>query len=514
MIVRGSLAASLAVTAIVGLASPHAHAQAIPKYGGKLIVGISADAQNFDPHFKSGKESDIVQEGIFERLVRLDAAGNAVPDLAESWKVVDPRTYVFTLRRGVKFHDGSDFNADVVKWNFDFALDPKNATAVAGQLEMIESVTVLDPYTVQFKLKAPFSAFPIRLGSWVAKIKSRAAYEKFGKEHSIRNPVGTGPFIFKEWKKDQYIRVVRNPNYWNKPLPYLDEVEYRPIPDEAVKLTNLLTGQIDLIDNAPPHELAALEKNRDVRVARTEGWQQEILWFNTRRAPFNNQKLRLAIAKSINKSAMVKALFFGTAIPATAGLPPSSWAYHPGLNASAYDPDGARRLVAESGVRPGLKATVVVSTASPLFKQEAEMIQQFVRPLGIELQVQVLETGAWWDRVLGQSRDWDMALEDFALNPDPDEYYSLHIPCNDTYNLAGICDEEMEKLFKEGRALTDREQRKQAYFKLQELLDERVPLVFLAHRQEYEVHRSYVKNYVARGNGFPRLHEVWLDKAQ
>lgn len=502
------------ITLVWGFAPAEAHAQGEPKYGGKLIVGISADAQNFDPHFKSGKESDIVQEGIFERLVRLDAAGNVLPDLAESWKVVDARTYVFNLRRGVKFHDGSDFNADVAKWNFDFAIDPKNATAVGGQLGMIESVKVLDAYTVQFSLKAPFSAFPIRLGSWVAKIKSREAYEKHGKDHSVKNPVGTGPFVFKEWKKDQYVRVARNPDYWNKKLPYLDEIEYRPIPDASVKLTNLLTGQIQLVDDVPAHELANLEKNKEIVVARTEGWQQELFWFNTRRPPFDNPKVRLAVARSINKAAMVKALFFGTAIPAVAGLPPSSWAFNPNVKASAYDPEGAKRLMAESGVQPGLKATVVVSTASALFRQEAQMIQQFVKPLGIDLQVQVLETGAWWDRVLGKGHDWDAALEDFGLNPDPDEYYSLHVPCNDTYNLAGICDEQMETLFKEGRAQTDREQRKQTYSKLQELFDQRVPIVFLAHRQEFEVHSSSVKNYASRGNGFPRLHEVWLEKGR
>lgn len=504
---------TFACIAVFALVSPQANAEGEPKYGGKLIIGISGDPQAFDPHFKYPKESDLVQEAIFERLVRLDAAGNVLPDLAESWEAVDPSTYVFKLRRDVKFHDGSDFDADVVKWNFDFAIDPNNATAVGGQLAMIESVTVLDPYTVRFNLKYPFSAFPVRLASWVAKIKSKVAYEKFGKEHSIKNPVGTGPFMFKEWKPDQYVRIVRNPNYWNKRLPYLDEIEYRPIPDASVKLTNLLTGQVHLVDNAPPHELAKLEKNPDLVVSRTEGWNQEILWFNTRRPPFDNPKLRLAIAKSIDKAAMVKALFFGLAIPATGGgLPPSSWAFKSDLNTSTYDPEGAKRLMAESGVGPGLKATVVVATASELFKREAEMIQQFVKPLGIDLQVQVLETGTWWDRVLGKEADWDAALEDFGLNPDPDEYYSLHIPCGDTYNLSGICDEELEKAFNEGRAVTDQEQRKQAYFKVQEQLDRKVPLVFLAHRQEFEVHWKYVKGYAARGNGFIRVHEVWLDR--
>lgn len=508
-----TLISALTCIAAIAFVSPQVQSQDKPKYGGKLIVGISADAQKFDPHFKAGKESDIVQEGIFERLVRLDAGGNVLPDLTESWEVVDATTYDFKLRRDVKFHDGSDFNADVAKWNFDFALDPKNATAVAGQLAMIESVTVTGPYIVRFKLKYPFSAFPIRLASWVAKIKSKMAYEKFGKERSIKNPVGTGPFLFKEWKPDQYIRLVRNPNYWNKKLPYLDEIEYRPIPDASVKLVNLLTGKVHLVDNVPPHELANLEKNKDLVVAKSEGWNQELLWFNVRRPPFDNPKLRLAVAKSINKAAMVKALFFGTAIPATGGgLPPSSWAFKSDLNASTYDLEGAKRLMAESGVASGLKATVIVGTASPIFKREAEMIQQFVKPLGIDLKVEVLETGAWWDRVLGEGFKWDAALEDFGLNPDPDEYYSLHIPCGDTYNLSGICDKEIEKAFNEGRGKTDQEQRKQAYFKVQEQLDQKVPLVFLAHRQNLKVHWNYVKGFSPRGNGLMRIHEVWLDK--
>lgn len=485
-----------------------------PRRGGTMTVAFTSEPAGLDPFYSAGQPASLATELTHERLLTFDAKGDVVPQLAESFQLRNPTTYVFALRRGVKFHDGTPLTADIVAWNFNFMIDPKNATRVGSQLAVIKSVKALDSLRVQFDLKNPSAALPVLLASWAAKIKSKAAWEKYGKDGSAEHPAGTGPFILLQWRKGDRLVYIRNPNYWRTGLPHLDRVVLRVIPDASVQLASLLSGAVDLIGTAPRSELARLGRNPQVTVHMGEGWQEEILWFNNLKPPFNDPKVRRALAKAIDRKGIVDTLFFGTSTPGSAGIPPSSWAFKPGLNQSSYDPEGAKALLKEAGHENGFSAELLTNTRQPEFRQEATLIQAYLSKVGVQANIKVVETGAWFDRVLAKQPDYDMTLSEWGVNPDPDEFLSINLKSDGLYAIARHQIPGLDELLVQGVAASDLATRKAVYWKIQDLVDTNVPMVFLHHRNEVKVTRSYVKNFSTRGNFLVVLTEVWLDKQQ
>jgi peptide/nickel transport system substrate-binding protein len=225
-----------------------------PQRGGVLRVGLQGDFTTMDPHLSTSAEDRDVYYQLYSPLVGLDASLKIVPELAEAWEQPDPVTYLFRLRRGVKFHDGTDLTAEVVKWNFERMLNPASGSIRRSELGNVKAVEVVDPLTVRVTLKEPDAALLATLSDRAGMMVSRAAVEKHGPDFA-RRPVGTGPFQFVEWVKDDHLSVRRFPGYWKAGLPHLDEIVYKPIPDHTVKLTALRTGTLDLIDDAQGREL-------------------------------------------------------------------------------------------------------------------------------------------------------------------------------------------------------------------------------------------------------------------
>src|SRR5215470_16215032 len=247
--------AALATTAVVGLQPRAAVAQA-PKKGGTLRVGFYIEAATMDPHLSGSKVDRQVYHNIYEPLVTLDVKLGIKPGLAESWTQPDPKTLVFKLRRGVKFHDGTDFNAEVAQFNFDrMKTEPKSVRK--GETASIDTVDVVDAHTIKLNLKKADASLLATLTDRAGMMISPKVVQERGVELG-RNAkgAGTGPFEFVEWIKDDHLLIKRNEQYWNKQGgPYLDRVRYRPIPDDTVKLQSLQSGEIDVIDYVRPRDV-------------------------------------------------------------------------------------------------------------------------------------------------------------------------------------------------------------------------------------------------------------------
>ena len=301
--------AAAATAAVAGL-RPRSVAAQTPKKGGTLRVGFYIEAATMDPHLSGSKVDRQVYHNIYEPLVTLDVKLGIKPGLAESWTQPDPKTLVFKLRRGVKFHDGTDFNAEVAQFNFDrMKTEPKSIRK--GEVANIGSVEAVDAYTIKLNLKKADASLLATLTDRAGMMISPKVVQERGVELG-RNAkgAGTGPFEFVEWIKDDHLLIKRNEQYWNKQGgPYLDRVRYRPIPDDTVKLQSLQSGEIDVIDYVQPRDVAAVKADKNVTVLDVPSLAAFAYQLNFGRAPFNVKAIRQAVAYAIDLEQIVKGVW-------------------------------------------------------------------------------------------------------------------------------------------------------------------------------------------------------------
>jgi peptide/nickel transport system substrate-binding protein len=243
---------------------------AAEKRGGVLRVGLTGDLTTLDPHMSTSAIDRHLYFAIYNTLVGLDPELRIVPELATAWETPDPLTYVFTLQRGVKFHDGTDFDASIVKWNFERMKDPAVGSLRQSEIANIAAVEMVDSHTVKLSLSEPDAALLATLTDRSGMMVSRAAVEQHGKDFG-HTPVGTGPFQFVEWVKDDHVRVKRYAQYWRKAAPPLDDVVYRPIPDPTVRLTAMRAGDLHIIDGVPLQLVSRLKEDPKLTVIETAG---------------------------------------------------------------------------------------------------------------------------------------------------------------------------------------------------------------------------------------------------
>ena len=281
----------------------------VGKTGGTLRIGTRVDPQSLDPHhYKAGGIDMAILDLVTDGLVTFDRRMNMVPQLALSWEWTDNTTLRFKLRQGVTFHDGTLFNAQAAKVNLDRMAQ---AAEVKGYYGQLASTTVIDDYTVQLKLAAPFAPFLRNLGSPVGGMISPAAITKWGDELP-RHPVGTGPYMLDEWKPKESLTLVKNPKYWGTPFK-LDKLIFRPFPEEATRLLAFQAGELDVIQDPVPSSVKALEKDGRFQVVRAT--QLRNLWLGIENGDktLENIKLRQAIAYAIDRESLVKLVAEGMA---------------------------------------------------------------------------------------------------------------------------------------------------------------------------------------------------------
>ncbi len=473
-----------------------------PTPGGMAVVGIPRDFEGFNPVTTTAFTSlEVINFALFTPLVRHDENLNIVPHLAESWELTD-NGVTFRLRDDVRWHDGQPVTAEDVKFTFDLAKNPESASLLeAAFLTMIESATVIDPRTIRFDFVAPHSQ-PLEAFVWPPLPRHRlqdVAPAELGQAPFNREPVGSGPYRFVSWDAGQRLTLEANPDFPQAlgGRPYLDRVVFRIVPESTTRLTELLTGAIDVNYSVLPDEAQQIQNQRGVELRHYPGRRFTYLGWNNEREPFRDPRVRRALAMAIDRQQMVDALLFGYGEPAAGMIPPWSPLYA-GIDPLPYDPEGARRLLAEAGwadangdgivERAGqpLRFNLMVNTANRLYQDVATVLQQQFRQIGVDMQIRAVE----FQTQLRQhrARDYEAVisnwvLDNFKVDPSP------LISCAEarregSANRAGYCNPQADQLIQAGLRETDEGQARETWSQLSQILQQDQPITFLFWDEE------------------------------
>lgn len=488
----------LLVTAL--LATPAALAAPAARYGGTLVVRTFGDPGTLNGGITTASVTHTVADSIFNGLVQLDAQFRVAPDLAEHWSISpDGRTYTFTLARSVRWHDGRPFTSADVKFTYEQILLKYHARTRAGLEGVLEAVEAPDPATVVFRFRTPFGAFLQRADVTEAPILPRHLYEGTDilRNPANANPVGTGPFKFKEWVRGSQVVLVKNERYFKRGLPVIDQVVFRVLPEPGLAVIALERGEVDFMDSVPAADVERLRGSQGIRLAPTlagpgGSFCISTLIPNLTRPPLDNLKVRQAIFHAINRDFVVLAVLGGLGRVATAPISRGiTWAAHPALPQYRYNPDRANALLDDAGLLRGaggirFRLTYVAATTQIRY---AEVIRDNLRDVGIEVIVVPLEFTATQQRVFVR-RDFDLAFASYCNGPDPDigvkrMYVSSNIQPIPFSNGAAYRNPRIDDLFDQAAQSLDLKERGRIYRQIQEIINRDIPYVWLVETFRY-----------------------------
>lgn len=366
---------------------------AVPAFAAKdVVVAVGSNFTTLDPYDANDTLSQAVAKSFYQGLFGLDKDMKLKNVLAESYSVSpDGLQYRIVLRRGVKFQDGTDFDAAAVKANLDRASNPANSLKRYNLYKNIEKTEVVDPATVNITLKQPFSAFINILAHPASAMISPAALEKYGKEIGF-HPVGTGPYELEKWTQTDFMKVKKFAGYWQKGLPKLDSITWRPVVDNNTRAAMLQTGEAQFAFPIPYEQAEVLKRNSKLELVASPSIMQRYISMNVTQKPFDNPKVREAINYAINRPALVKVAFAGYATPATGVVPPTI-AYAQTYQPWPYDPQKARELLKEAGYPQGFSTTLWSSHNHSTAQKVLQFTQQQLALVGVKVQVTAMDAG-------------------------------------------------------------------------------------------------------------------------
>ncbi|MFD1885929.1 ABC transporter substrate-binding protein [Paenibacillus wenxiniae] len=502
--------------------------------GGTLIVGRGGDSAALDPAIVTDGESIKIAQQVFDPLLAYKSGTTEVePALAESWQISDDGlTYTFKLRQGVKFHDGTDFNAEAVVFNFERWNDPKSKYKFEGDsfdyydsmfgpegARIIASVKAVDDHTVEFKLNHPQAPFLQNLAMPPFSIASPTAVEKEGAEFKS-NPVGTGPFVFKEWKRSDSITLEKNPNYWQQGLPKMDQVIIRSIPDNTARFNALQNGEIDLMEDLSPDDLATLEGNSELQKFNRPPFNVAYIGFNLTKKPFDNAKVRVALNHAVDKKSIIDAFYAGQAEAAVNPIPPTLWGYNSNVKDYDYDLTKAKQLLAEAGFPNGIDqeltfyAMPVSRPYMPDGKKVAEVIQASFAQIGVKVNIQSPEWATYLDDLSKGEKDDLYMIGWTGDNGDPDNFF---YPLLDKDSIGGnnysqYASEPFHKLLVQAQRETDQDARAKLYEQAQVIVKEDAPWIPLVHSTPLLAASAKVKGYTPSPTGSEPYADVYMEQ--
>lgn len=500
-----ALAAVLAPT-IVGRADAQT-----PVRGGTLRIGWIPDAKTLDPHFSVQFSERHVLYLVFNTLVGLDKSFNVIPELARSWQVSpDGKRVTFQLQRGVKFHDGTDFNAEVVKWNIDRILDPATKSPQRSQLEpAVAVVSVVDPYTVVLELKKPFAPLLAALAERPGFIVSPAAVKKWG-ENFGQHPVGTGPFRFVDFVQDSRVTLERFDGYWEKGKPYLDKVVFQVVPDPTVRSTMVRTGEVDIATDVEAKDLPSLQADQTLRVSEMKPparWN--VLQWQVDKPPFNNKTLREAIALGIDREELKQVFLRGYGEVARGLVTPGLWWYNPNLKGYGYNPELAKKKLAEAGYPNGFRYKFVVEN-TPQWIRQAELLQGQLQKINVTLDFELANTADAYALIVQRKTNWTHTR--WTQRADPHGLFYILFHSKGFANSTGYNNPRVDELLDRAATIYEPERRKPLYHEAEQLIVEDAPYVWLNYTAEFAVMSRKVQNWVWIPDLIPRFRELWLEK--
>jgi peptide/nickel transport system substrate-binding protein len=477
--IRFGVFALFALVALVGCGGGGAPQSNTPP--DTLYVALEAEPPELDPNLSSAYVDRQVMASLYDKLVDIDENGEIVPMLAKSYDVSDDgKVYTFHLRDGIKFHDGTEFNAEAAKYNLERYQEEDSVRST--EVEPIESVEAVDEYTVRVTLSEPFAPFLAVLTDRAGIMASPKAIEENNGRIS-KDPVGTGPFKFVERVRGDHITVEKNPDYWREGLPKIDKIEYRGIDDENVQYQNLQSGELDIIDSIPLVEFKELQESGDYNVSIEPGLGYQGVFLNVTQPPFDNKQLRQAVYRLVDREAIVKAVLRD--VGGEAGNSPfseQSWAYSE--ESDSYPErsvEEAKALLEEAGEPDGFSFTLKTDP-SPINQQIGQVIQNNLKPAGIDVKLEQEEFGTLLDD--STNGNFQALFLGWSGRIDPDLNIYDFTVTNGDFNDSGYSNPEVDKLLNEARITSDRDRRKELYGQVMEILHEDVPYVYLYHNNQ------------------------------
>ncbi|MCL4534587.1 MAG: ABC transporter substrate-binding protein [Bacteroidetes bacterium] len=492
------------------------------KRGGTLRYAETGSMATTDP-IRSNLFTQISMRLLYDALFRYrlmdDKTGRheLQGNLVESWKLDDPKTFTFKLRQGVKFHDGSVWNAEVAKWNLDRALTDKTSTA-KPMIEAIDSVEVVDPNTIRLKLKTPNAGLLINLSGVITPVSivSKAAMDSLGPDGFNNKPSGTGPFQFQEWIRDDRISVKKFDGYWRmgadgKPLPYVDGLVSRVIPDTTVMLMELRAGTLDIVKELEPKDVVEAQKNPDlIYWAHPAAPSTRHLGLNEVKGPFAgdaNIKLRQALLYATDKDTIAKTLTFGLGYALKyPSWPPNYLGYDETIPHYSFDLNKAKQLMAESGV--ATLNTAVTSVNRPIDVRIAQMLQQMWGQIGIKAEAEAFERVAAMSKMI--SGETTISIWGGEVGADADQN-TRNFGTGAPGNYSGLTDPRVDKLLEQARSTYDEKERAAYYKQLQTIVYEHASLTGIYYFPWAMVYNKSVKGATSQWKTAD-LSEIWLDR--
>jgi peptide/nickel transport system substrate-binding protein len=501
-----------------------------PAYGDTYVEALQGNISGLIPNVLTDGPSFEVAALLYNGLVKYDKDLILRPELAESWQYSrDCLDLTFKLRRDVRWHDGQPFTADDVVFTYETMISPRTPTAYGGDFKSVDSVKAVDPYTVHVRYKNPNAK---ALQSWGIWMLPKHLLEEAAREGKLReapqnrtNPVGTGPYLFKEWKSGEKVVLVANPNYFEG-RPYISRVVYRIIPSSA---TTFLELKAKGVDGA---KLTALQFKRQTeypafRKSYTK-YQYAAnvyvyLGLNLRDPRFADRRVRQAFAHAINKKEIIEGVRLGLAREATGPYKPGTWQYNQNVHQYPFDTAKARALLASAGwtatdsdgflVKNGqrFKFDLLLAQGSDEGRKVSEIIQSSFKDLGVQVEIRVIEWAALLKDFI-KKRNFEAVILAWGITPDPDQYDIWHSSKTspDELNRIGYANAEVDDLLEKGRGTCVEAERKKYYDRLQEVLAEDQPIVFLYFRDGLPVVSSRVRGIVPAPIGINYNFNEWF----
>ncbi len=510
----------IAIVLVLALSSFTILAQSeMPQRGGAVRGVCVAALTSLDPQSTQlGVCDRVAYDALYNQLIRINTAGEILPEIAESWDVSDDGlTYTFQIRSGVIFHDGTALDAEAVTFSIDRMRDPASESPVAGQLTAIEAVNAVDDQTVEIVLSG-FNAPFLSTLAGASTIVSPAAVAEYGDDYRF-NAVGSGPFKLVSWTPGDEAVLERNENYWEigadgEPLPYLDGIVLTGIEDNTVRLLNLQSGEFDLNERVLPRDVPTIESDSDLKVIETVSATAYTVTFNTSQPPFDDVRLRLAAQAALRPDALIENLSEGVGYYANFPFPLDAW-YWVEQPRQTYDPDLARQLLAEAGYPDGLDV-VYTHINRTVDAQMAQIVQAMLAQVGINIEILALERTSWLDIWLvgaGENTEGQMAGFQNGVTPGDPDGKAMFFQPGGIVNFADYTSEEAWSRIEASRTTLDQAVRAQAWADLVNIQLQEAPYVWVGNIPVIGAARERVQDITLTPSSGWLLTQTWVDDA-
>ncbi|MDP4163405.1 MAG: ABC transporter substrate-binding protein [Bacillota bacterium] len=482
-----------------------------------LVYGRGGDSVSLDPAQATDGESFKVTDNIYDTLVTFGPQDTEIhPGLATSWSnTPDGLKYTLKLQEGVKFQDGTDFNADAVVFNFNRwkTGDKEKFAYYTSQFgDVIKEVKAVDPTTVEITLSHPIAPFYKNLAMAAFAMASPAAVQKYG-DKFFENPVGTGPFTFKEWKRNDKITIVKNPNYWKKGLPKLNQVIFRAIPDNSARLNALTSGEVDLIEGVNYSDIPQLKSNKDLQIYYRPSMNVAYLGLTNTRGPLKNKLVRQALNYAVDKKSLIDAFYAGAAQPAINPMPPVIAGYNKDVKDYEFNLDKAKALLKQAGYPKGfsmeLWAMPVSRPYMPDGQKVAEALQANFAKIGVNAKIVSYEWGTYLDKASKGEAD-SFLLGWTGDNGDADNflYVLLDQDSIGSNNYAYYKNPKVHELLVKAQSINDQAERAKLYEQAQVIIKDDAPWIPLVHSTPALAGKANITGYLPHPTGSEALTNV------